>query len=247
MSEGARPDVRPIDRLIVALDHPTLERALAQVDLLGDAVEIYKVGLELFVSAGPRAVEELHRRGKRVFLDLKLHDIPETVKRAAAQAARLGVAYLTVHASGGGAMLAAAAQGSYDGATDKRKMPRLLAVTVLTSMDASDLRADGNPLSVEELVVKRADLALRTGSFGGFVASVHEAPAIRALGWEGTFIVTPGVRPDGARGAPQDDQKRVATARQARAAGADAVVVGRPIRDAADPRAVVKQLLDELA
>lgn len=237
--------VRPIDRLFVALDHPTLERALAQVDLLGDAVEIYKVGLELFIGAGPRAVEELHKRGKRVFLDLKLHDIPETVKRAASQAARLGVEYLTVHASGGGAMLAAASQGCYDGASDKRKMPRLLAVTVLTSMDASDLRADGNPLSVEELVVKRADLTLHTGSFGGFVASVHEAPAIRALGWENTFIVTPGVRPDGARGA--DDQKRIATAKQARAAGADAVVVGRPIRDAADPRAVVKQLLDELA
>ncbi len=244
MSEEVRTAVRTIDRLIVALDHPTLERALAQVELLGDAVEVYKVGLELFVSAGPRAVEELQKRGKRVFLDLKLHDIPETVKRAAHQASRLGVEYLTVHAAGGGAMLAAASQGAYDGASDKRKMPRLLAVTVLTSMDAGDLRADGNPLSVEELVVKRADLTLHTGSFVGFVASVHEAPAIRALGWENLFIVTPGVRPDGARGS--DDQKRVATAKQARAAGADAVVVGRPIRDAADPRAVVKQLLDEL-
>jgi orotidine-5'-phosphate decarboxylase len=222
------------DRLFVALDHPTLDAALAQVARLGDAARAYKIGLELFAAEGPRAVEELRARGKRVFLDLKLHDIPETVARAARAVAKAGADFVTAHASGGRAMLARAVEGA--GAT------RVLAVTVLTSLDASDLGADGNPLTVEELAVRRARLAAEVGC-AGIVASPREARAVRAAVGERLLVVTPGVRPSGAAA---DDQKRKSPAREARAAGADAIVVGRPIRDAADPGAVVAALLVEL-
>jgi orotidine-5'-phosphate decarboxylase len=226
---------RAADRLIVALDHPTLDGALAQVEALGAAVEIYKVGLELFITAGARAVEELRARGKRVFLDLKLHDIPETVKRAAQAAARLDVELLTVHACGGRAMLRAAVEGA-------GPRTRVLAVTVLTSLDLEDLRADGiQAASTEEQVVRRALLAHECGC-AGVIASPLEAAAIRRSAAGGLSIVTPGVR----LAAAGDDQKRVETPRAALAAGADAVVVGRPIRDAADPRAAAARFLDEL-
>jgi orotidine-5'-phosphate decarboxylase len=229
--------MKPIERLIVALDHPDLASALAQVDRLGDSVERYKVGLELYLAAGSVALDELARRKKRVFLDLKLHDIPETVLRAAKVIAERRVDLLTVHASGGKAMLARAAEAARPLGT------KVLAVTVLTSLDASDLAADGNPLAVEELVVRRARLAESAGC-DGVISSPREAAAIRAAVKPGFLIVTPGVRP---AGGDAGDQKRVATAKEARAAGADAVVVGRPIRDAADPRAVVAALLQELA
>lgn len=227
--------MKGIDRLIVALDHPSLEAALGAVDQLGDAAERYKVGLELYLAAGARAVEELTRRGKRVFLDLKLHDIPETVRRAAKLATADGVDLLTVHASGGRAMLAAAVEGAGARA-------RVLAVTVLTSLDAGDLVADGNPMTVEDLVARRALLAEEAGC-AGVIASPREVAAIRQVVRPEFLIVTPGIRPQ--QGG--DDQKRTATAREARAAGADAVVVGRPIRDAASPRAVALALIEELS
>jgi len=223
------------ERLIVALDHPNLGAALAQVDLLGDAARRYKVGLELYLSEGRRAIEELVARDRRVFLDLKLHDIPETVERAArAATAGGGVDLLTVHACGGFRMLAAAVAGAGEA--------RVLAVTVLTSLDESDLAADGNPLPVEDLVVRRALLAESAGC-AGVVASPREVAAIRKKVRPDFLIVTPGVRPQNARG---DDQKRTATAREARQAGADAVVVGRPIRDADDPRAAALAISAEL-
>ncbi|HEY7954493.1 MAG TPA: orotidine-5'-phosphate decarboxylase [Polyangia bacterium] len=227
--------MKGIDRLIVALDHPSLEAALLAVDRLGDAAERYKVGLELYLAAGARAVEELTHRGKRVFLDLKLHDIPETVRRAAKLATADGVDLLTVHASGGRAMLAAAVEGAGARA-------RVLAVTVLTSLDAGDLVADGNPMTVEDLVARRALLAEEAGC-AGVIASPREVAAIRQVVRPEFLIVTPGIRPQ--QGG--DDQKRTATAREARAAGADAVVVGRPIRDAASPRAVALALIEELS
>jgi orotidine-5'-phosphate decarboxylase len=227
------------DRLIVALDHPTAEAALAQVDALGDAATRYKVGLELYLAAGARVLDEVNRRGKRVFLDLKLHDIPETVGRAAAIVAGRGVDLMTVHASGGREMLRRAVEAA------RPSGARVLAVTVLTSLDAGDLAADGNPLSVEELVVRRAQLAEQAGC-DGVIASPQEVEAIRRVVKPGFLVVTPGVRPAGGE-RPKDDQKRVATAREARQRGADAVVVGRPIRDAADPRAVAKALVEELA
>jgi orotidine-5'-phosphate decarboxylase len=222
--------MRPVDRLFAALDHPTEAAALAQVDRLGDSVERYKVGLELYIATGRRVIDELRTRGKRVFLDLKLHDIPETVLRATRTATQDGVDLLTVHASGGRVMLERAVEGAAGQA-------RILAVTVLTSLDAADLQADGNSLGVEELVVRRALLAEAAGC-DGVIASPREVAAIRRA-VKPSFLMGGGV-------ARVDDQKRVATAAEARAAGADAVVVGRPIRDAADPIAVVAGLMKEL-
>jgi orotidine-5'-phosphate decarboxylase len=223
------------DRLIVALDHPNARAALEQVDGLGDAVERYKVGLELFIAEGRALVDELHERDKRVFLDLKLHDIPETVRRAAEVAAKMGVELLTVHAGGGRKMLEAAVAGA--GAT------KVLAVTVLTSLDASDLAADGIGGSVEAAVTRRAKLAEAAGC-AGVIASPQEAAAIRAAVKPGFLVITPGVRL--AESSAVDDQKRVATPRSARQAGADAVVVGRPIRDAKDRRAAAAEFAREL-
>lgn len=222
------------DRLIVALDHPSARAALEQVDALGDAVERYKVGLELYVAEGRALVDELHERDKRLFLDLKLHDIPETVRRAAEIASKMGVELLTVHAAGGRKMLEAAVAGA--GAT------KVLAVTLLTSLDGGDLAADGIAGSVEEAVLRRARLAEAAGC-AGVIASPQEAAAIRAIVKPSFFVITPGVR----LAATSDDQKRVATPKAARQAGADAVVVGRPIRDAKDRRAAAAEFSRELA
>jgi orotidine-5'-phosphate decarboxylase len=221
-------------RLIVALDHPSARAALEQVDALGDAVERYKVGLELYLAEGRELVDALHERDKRVFLDLKLHDIPETVRRAAEIASKMGVELLTVHAAGGRKMLEAAVAGA--GAT------KVLAVTVLTSLDAGDLLADGIADGVEASVVRRARAAEAAGC-AGVIASPQEAAAIRAIVKPGFLVITPGVR----LAATSDDQKRVATPKAARAAGADAVVVGRPIRDASDRRAAADEFVRELA
>jgi orotidine-5'-phosphate decarboxylase len=233
--------VTPADRLIVALDHPTLGAALKQVEALGLEVERYKVGLELYTVCGPLIVSELVSRNKRVFLDLKLHDIPETAHRAARAIAAQRVDLLTVHAAGGRAMLMRAVAGARAGAPGPA--PKVLAVTVLTSLERSDLADDGHPASVEELVVRRARLAEEAGC-DGVIASPREVAAIRRVVAPRFLIVTPGVRPSDA--ASGDDQKRVATARDALEAGASAVVVGRPIRDARDPRAAAVALLREL-
>jgi orotidine-5'-phosphate decarboxylase len=222
-------------RLIVALDHPNFDAAIGQVEGLGELVSFYKVGLELFTATGPTALFELRARKKSVFLDLKIHDIPETAYRATKVASALGAALVTVHAAGGVAMMERAVAGAGE-------KTGILAVTVLTSLERVDLDRDGHPLSVEALVVRRARLAQEAGC-AGVVASPREVAAIRAAVRPDFLIVTPGVRPDGAGG---DDQKRVATARQAIADGASAVVVGRPIRDAASPREAAASLLREL-
>ncbi len=225
-------------RLVFPLDFPTLAEARGAAEVLAPAVGILKVGLELFVSAGPEAARLGEALGREVFLDLKLHDIPETVERAVASAAGLGVRYLTVHAAGGATMLArAAAQAA--------KAPRpltLLAVTVLTSLDEADLARVGVPGGAREQVLRLARLAWEAG-VRGFVASPAEARALReALGGE-ALLVTPGIRPAGSGAA---DQKRVATPAQAIADGADLLVVGRPIRDAADPRAAAEAVVAEI-
>jgi orotidine-5'-phosphate decarboxylase len=223
------------DRLICALDHPTAATALGQVEDLGDVVSRYKVGLELYVAEGKSLVEALHFEGKRLFLDLKLHDIPETVRRAAEVVSAMGVELMTVHAAGGRKMLEAAVKGA--GAT------KVLAVTVLTSLDIIDVRADGNlGDSLPELVLRRATLA-RDAGCAGVIASPLEAAVIRQALGSDFLVVTPGIRLDEGG----DDQKRVATPAAARAAGADAIVVGRPIRDAADRRAAAARFIDELA
>jgi orotidine-5'-phosphate decarboxylase len=224
-----------VSRLIVALDVPNYDAAIAFVDRLGTSVERYKVGLELYVAEGARIVQELLRRNKKVFVDLKLHDIPETVRRAAQVVGQLGAELLTVHAAGGVEMMKRAVEGA--GAT------RVLAVTVLTSLGTDELRAGGvDPeLSTEGVVLKRAQMA-RAAGCAGVIASPLELKALRASLPKGFLIVTPGIRP----ASGEDDQKRVATPRQARLDGADAVVVGRPIRDAQDPVEAARKILQDL-
>jgi orotidine-5'-phosphate decarboxylase len=223
------------DRLIVALDVETVAAATELMDRIGPGlVGWYKVGLELYAAAGPAAVRAVRDRGARVMLDLKLHDIPETVARATARAADLGVELLTIHTAGGRRMMESAQH--HAGAV------KLLGVTVLTSMDDRDLAETCVEGTTEEVVVRRATLAMEAG-LAGVVASPHEAARLRAGVPSGFLIVTPGVRPVAAA----DDQKRVATPRAAITAGASKIVVGRPVRDAADPRAAVQQLLADLA
>ncbi|MBL9019914.1 MAG: orotidine-5'-phosphate decarboxylase [Myxococcales bacterium] len=223
------------NRLIAAIDAPTRSEAEALIARLGGVPSWVKLGLELFCAEGPSIVADHVARGHRVMLDLKLHDIPETVARATAQVARLGAGLLTVHADGGRAMLEAAVKAA--GTTG------VLAVTVLTSLDEADLADIGAVGPIPELVAKRARLAIAAGC-AGVVASPHEVATIRAIAPAGFLIVTPGVRP---AGSAAGDQKRVMTPAQARAAGADLVVVGRPLRDAPDPAAAARAVVAELS
>jgi orotidine-5'-phosphate decarboxylase len=225
----------PGNRLIAALDAPSRGAADALTARLAGVPSWVKLGLELFCAEGPAIVADYVARGHRVMLDLKLHDIPETVARATARVAALGAGLVTVHAGGGRAMLDAAVRSA--GAT------RVLAVTVLTSLDDADLAQIGAVGPVRDLVIRRAQLAIAAGC-AGVVASPHETAAVRAIAPSGFLIVTPGVRP---AGADAGDQKRVMTPRQARDAGADLVVVGRPLRDAGDPAAAARAIVAELA
>jgi len=227
------------ERLIVALDVPEATAALSLAEALAPTVGYFKVGLELFGAAGPGFVRELVARQARVFLDLKLHDIPATVGRSVAVLGRLGVSLVTVHAAGGAEMMRQAALAA--AAADSP--PGVLAVTALTSLDAADLRAVGISLSPAALVLQRARLAADCG-VAGVVSSVREAGAVRAAVAEGFHIVTPGIRPAGAAAC---DQKRVGTPAGAIAAGASHLVVGRPIRDAPDPVRAARDLVAEMA
>jgi orotidine-5'-phosphate decarboxylase len=230
----------PGERLIVALDTPRLAEAEGLVARLAGVVGTFKVGAQLFTAAGPAAVEMVQKRGGRVFLDLKYHDIPATVAGAVREAGRLGVAFLTVHASGGTVMLRAAAEAA---AAAGRERPRVLAVTVLTSLDRAALQRDlGVPVAVEGQVVHLAGLAAAAGC-DGVVASPREARRLRALHGRALLIATPGIRPAGHGG---DDQVRVATAADACRAGADYLIVGRPVTGAADPAAAAAALLAEI-
>jgi orotidine-5'-phosphate decarboxylase len=223
------------NRLIAALDAPSRDEADALVRRLGGVPSWVKIGLELFCAEGPAIVRDYTKRGLSVMLDLKLHDIPETVARATARVASLGAGLLTVHAGGGRAMLEAAVKHAAD--------MRVLAVTVLTSLDDTDLAAIGAQGPVADLVKRRAELAHRAGCHG-IVASPHEVAAVRALVPREFLVVTPGVRP---AGTAAGDQKRVMTPAQARAAGSDLVVIGRPLRDAPDPAAAARAVVAELA
>jgi orotidine-5'-phosphate decarboxylase len=231
-------------RVAFALDLPSLDRARAAALAVREAVGMLKVGLELFVEAGPAAVALGHETGLPVFLDLKLCDIPETVERAVARAATLGARMITVHASGGPAMLRRAAERARKEGTGLE----VVAVTVLTSLDGGDLAALGVAgASVPEQVERLARLAWDQG-VRAFVCSPHEAARLRgALGPEAT-LVTPGVRAagGGASAIAGDDQKRTMSAGEAIAAGASWVVVGRPIRDAADPLAAARAIAREV-
>jgi len=227
----------PRQRLIVALDVSSSASAERIVAAVGDRALTYKVGMQLYTAAGPRVVRDLVSSGRQVFLDLKYHDIPHTVGAAVAEAAKLGVTMLTVHASGGSQMLSAAVE-----AARVRSAPVVLAVTVLTSMGAEDLETIGMAGSLEQSVVRLAKIALTNGC-QGIVTSAREISAVRAeLGHE-FAIVTPGVRPTGMA---SGDQVRVVTPAQAIAAGASHIVVGRPITEAADPAAAARAILAEI-
>jgi orotidine-5'-phosphate decarboxylase len=225
------------DRIIVALDVGTVDEARALVDALSGRVGMFKIGSQLFTAAGPSFVRELAGRGEKVFLDLKYHDIPNTVAGAVSVACQLGVSLLDVHALGGRAMLEAAV-----GALPAMGA-RLLAVTILTSMDADAHAEVGLPGEVGDSVQRLARLA-RDAGLDGVVASPHEVAMVREACGPGFVIVTPGIRP---AGAARGDQARAATPRAALEAGADLLVVGRPITAAADPARAAEQLLSEIA
>jgi len=223
------------DRLIVALDVSSAAAAQALVQRIGDAAGIYKIGLQLFTAEGPQLVRELVLSGRRVFLDLKLHDIPNTVSHAVKAAVELGAHMLTVHASGGAAMLRAATEAGGG-------RVNILAVTVLTSLNDEDMQEIGVSGRVSDQALRMAALAQSAGC-QGIVSSPREAQLIRKSLGEGFAIVTPGVRP---AGSDTHDQQRIATPAQAIASGASHIVVGRPITHAADPVTAAAAIISEM-
>ncbi|MFC2767290.1 MAG: orotidine-5'-phosphate decarboxylase [Mitsuokella sp.] len=231
------------DRLIVALDFHTMEDVRTLVAKLGDSVSYYKVGMELFYAVGGKAVTWLRREGKHVFLDLKLHDIPNTVAGGLCSLMHLGADMLNVHASGGHTMMKTAADRLHKEAAETGiPCPKLIAITVLTSISSAEWQGVGQTRVLEESVLRLARLAKEAG-LDGVVASPQEAEAIRAACGEDFLIVTPGVRP---AGTSADDQSRIATPRAALMAGASHLVIGRPIRAADDPKAAAEAILKEM-
>ena len=227
------------DRLAFPLDYASLDEARLGAALVSDSFGVLKVGLQLFVSEGPSAARIGEEFSAAVFLDLKLHDIPETVERAVASAAALGVRYLTLHAAGGPKMLERAAERA---AKEKTGLV-LLAVTVLTSLDAADLAAVGVGAEPGAQAMRLARLAVGSG-IPGLVCSPAEVAALRQTLGPDVVLVTPGIRPGGGGG---DDQKRTGTPAEAIRAGSTLLVVGRPVRDAADPRAAAAAVLGEVS
>jgi orotidine-5'-phosphate decarboxylase len=241
-------DAHPRSSLIVALDFDSLSSAVRFAKQVSDLVGMFKIGNQLFTAAGPAAVKEVAALGPGVFLDLKFHDIPNTVAGAVLScAAMTGVQLVNVHALGGTAMLRAAVQAISAGVPMGADRPRLLAVTILTSMDHKSMREVGIGGPPKDRVVKLARLAKKAG-VDGVVASVQEARDIRKTCGREFLIVTPGVRPKEEKAsAKKDDQARTATATEAIRGGADFIVVGRPILAAADPRAAAQAIVDEIA
>ena len=232
------------ERIIVALDVPTPEDAMSIVDELNDVVGAFKVGLQLFTSSGPAFVGTLVDRGAKIFLDLKFHDIPNTVAKASVEAARLGVWMFNVHASGGGEMMRRTIQ-EVDETCERENIdrPLIIGVTVLTSSNEHTLREIGVGAGTEEQVLKLAELTANCG-LDGVVASPHEIEPIRARIASKEFrIVTPGIRPSSAT---NDDQKRVMTPSSAVLKGADHLVIGRPITAARDRLAAVAEIIREI-
>jgi len=226
------------ERLIVALDVSSAAAAYKIVAAVGDSARYYKVGLQLYTAEGPQIVRDLVTSGRQVFLDLKFHDIPNTVASAVKEAATLGVSMLTVHAAGGGRMLHAAVEA----ARNTNASPMILAVTVLTSLDARDLEHAGVRGTVVDQVSRLAALAISNGCHG-VVASAQEAGTLRAKLGDDFLIVTPGVRPPGTG---HGDQARVVTPAEAIASGASYIVVGRPITEAPDPGAEAREILAQI-
>lgn len=227
--------MNPKDRLIVALDVDDVAQARVMVERLGDAASFYKVGYQLVFGGGLGFARDLAASGRRVFLDMKLHDIGQTVEKGVERIAEMGMTYLTVHAYPQ-TMRAAAKAAKGSGL-------KILAVTVLTSWDEADAQAAGYGMPIADLVARRADQALEAG-VDGLILSPAEVSAMRARVGRSLDLVTPGVRP---AGADKGDQKRVMTPGEAIAAGADRLVVGRPVTHAADPRAAAAAIVAEIA
>ncbi len=243
-SPAKEPNLSAKDRIIVALDVESAEAALGIVDELSEIVGAFKIGLQLFSSAGPAFVRKLCNKGHRIFLDLKFHDIPNTVAQASVEATRLGVWMFNVHAAGGSDMM----KRTRDAVTEACEretlaLPKIIAVTVLTSSDSNVLLETGIECDMEKQVVKLARLASEYGMHG-VVASAQEAAAIRTTIKPPFLVVTPGIRP---ASATMGDQKRVTTAADAIVKGADYIVVGRPITQAANMRESALAISNEIA
>ena len=236
-SQATAPDIIALarEKLIVALDYWDINDAIRLVNTLGDEVSFYKVGLGLQLAGGDRLAQSLIAQGKRVFLDYKYLDIEETIKTAVRRAAEFGVDFLTVHGVGG--ILRAAVEGRGDSRL------KVLCVTVLTSMDAADVKEMGFQCDVDELVLARAKKALDAG-VDGVISSAREAAKIRSATCGKLLVVTPGIRP---QDSSTDDQKRVATPGAAIRDGADYLVIGRPITKAPDPKQAARDIVAEMA
>jgi len=233
------------ERIFVALDTPDIERARTLVKALRGRIGGFKVGLELFTSHGPRLIDEIRDSGSEVFLDLKFHDIPNTVAGAAAAAARCGASYFTVHASGGPTMIRRSVESAREAAASVGLTPPVvLAVTVLTSHDDDELGTIGLEGPCGAAVLRLAGLAREAGA-GGVVCSPLELGTIRQAFPEGVVVV-PGIRPAGLTAGGRDDQSRTATPASAVRAGADRLVIGRPITRAEDPAAAAEAIADEV-
>jgi orotidine-5'-phosphate decarboxylase len=234
-----------VDKLIFALDADNYKEALSWVGLLSGHVGMFKVGKELFTAVGPKIIESIKERKQRVFLDLKFHDIPNTVARAAQAAVRLNVDMFNVHASGGSQMIKEAVSSARD-CSDKlgQAWPVILAVTVLTSLNNADLAEIGFQKNTNDLVVHLAKLAQTAGA-SGVVASAQDIALLRDNFGDKFVIVTPGIRSAGA--ATKDDQKRTLSAYEAVKTGADYIVVGRPIRAAQEPLEACRKIVQEIA
>ena len=227
-------------KIIIALDVSTLKEEEYLLDILSPYVDIFKVGMELFYSCGPRAVDIIKKYDKEIFLDLKFYDIPNTVYNAARSAVTLGVFMFNVHTSGGRDMMKKAIEGAEE---ESQKLgisrPKVLGVTVLTSMDESSLKEAGIDRHPGEQALSLAELAKQAG-LDGVVASPREISDIRKISGQDFLIVTPGIRPEDSE---KQDQKRTATPKEAVGSGADYIVIGRPVTKAKDPAAVIKNLL----
>ncbi len=237
------PRAKIKDRLIIALDVPAADKALKLVNLLKGKVGMFKVGSQLFTTAGPQLVREIVSGGDKVFLDLKFHDIPRTVANAALEAVKIGVSMFNLHTMGGMDMMRLTIQETdrYC-STFKVPRPKIVGITVLTSLNQESFKRMGLERSVDEIVIRLSQLALETG-LDGVVASPREIRAIREACGEGFIIVTPGIRPSWASA---DDQRRFATPREAIEAGADYIVIGRPITGSKAPLLSLERVLSEL-
>lgn len=237
--------MEPKDRIILALDVSSHEEAVDILETFRDDVNIFKVGLELFISAGPKIVEKINSVGKKVFLDLKFHDIPNTVSKSALAAAELGVFMLTLHTSGGFAMMQKTAEALVKTSLRKNlSRPRILGVTVLTSIDSDILKKEiGITHSISTHIKHLTGLALKAG-LDGIVCSPQEAEIIRSKFGKNLLIVTPGIRPSWA---PPDDQKRTLTPKEALRRGADYLVIGRAVMSQHNPLRSLKLIHDEIA